>query len=414
MFGLPKPESLVPPVHPWERLPEEWVELMREWGEPKYRGEQIFRWLHQRGVFLPELMSDLPKTLQPRLREYLAAHTTPSLLAMDVAEEQLSEDGTKKLLVRFVDQRTAEAVLIPMPKTTATPREMGEGAHAPSYQGWGGDEDGEVDDGATDQRAEVRMIPVTQCISSQVGCAMGCGFCASGIAGLKRSLTAAEIVGQVLIGRSRTDEGMTLRNVVFMGMGEPLHNYDQVARALTLLVHPHGLGLSKRRVTVSTSGLVPEIDRLGRDFDGQVQLAISLHAVDDDRRSSIMPINKKYPIAELILAMKRYPMSKRRSITIEYTLIEGFNSTPQDARALARLLRGISAKVNVIPMNPIEGNPLQPPSWDKIDVFQNTLWDEGVPNFVRRRKGDDIAAACGQLALRGELRKVKLSLPTLS
>jgi 23S rRNA (adenine2503-C2)-methyltransferase len=171
------------------------------------------------------------------------------------------------------------------------------------------------------------------------------------------------------------------------------------------------MGLSKRRVTVSTSGLVPEIERLGRDFGGQVQLAISLHAVDDDRRSQIMPINRKYPLAELIAAMKRYPLPRRRRITIEYTLIDGFNATVADARALARLVRGIPVKVNLIPMNPIENTPLRAPPWEVVEAFQDALRAEGLPTFVRRRKGDDIAAACGQLALRGERKKVRVTLP---
>jgi 23S rRNA (adenine2503-C2)-methyltransferase len=218
-----------------------------------------------------------------------------------------------------------------------------------------------------------------------------------------------------MVGRSTlaaTDE--RVRNVVFMGMGEPLHNYDAVARALTLLVHPDGLGLSKRRVTVSTSGLVPEIDRLGRDFGGQVQLAISLHSPDDSKRSEIMPINRKYPLAELVESLRRYPLPKRRRITIEYTLIDGFNATVADARALARLMRGIPVKVNVIPMNPVADNPLGAPSWEVVDAFQDALRAQGVASFVRRRKGDDIAAACGQLALAGEKKKVRVPLPVTS
>jgi 23S rRNA (adenine2503-C2)-methyltransferase len=198
-----------------------------------------------------------------------------------------------------------------------------------------------------------------------------------------------------------------------MGMGEPLHNYAAVARALTLLTHPDGLGLSKRRVTVSTSGLVPEIDRLGRDFGGEVQLAVSLHAATDAQRSEIMPINKKHPLGELLEAMRRYPLPKRRRITIEYTLIRGFNASGADAKKLAEILRGLPVKVNLIPLNRVEGNPLEPPSWDEVDAFQAILRERGVANFVRRRKGDDIAAACGQLALRNEPKKIKVALPRI-
>jgi 23S rRNA (adenine2503-C2)-methyltransferase len=220
----------------------------------------------------------------------------------------------------------------------------------------------------------------------------------------------------VILGRrelAAADASARVRNVVFMGMGEPLANYAAVSRALVLLTHPDGIGLSRRRVTVSTSGLIPEIDRLGADFAGQVQLAVSLHAVTDEQRSSIMPINKKYPLAELLLAMKRYPLPKRRRITIEYTLIAGVNTDPKDAEKLAVLLRGIPSKVNLIPMNAIDENPLGAPGWAAVDAFQDVLRARGVPSFVRRRKGDDIAAACGQLALRGERKKIKVTLPTV-
>ncbi|AKF06711.1 23S rRNA (adenine(2503)-C(2))-methyltransferase RlmN [Sandaracinus amylolyticus] len=386
MSTLPRPE-LAPPAHPLERLPEEWAAVLESWGEPKYRGLQVFRWLHQRGVFDAEQMTDLPKSLRRKLAD---ESLVPPL---SIAQAHESEDGTRKLLVSLPDARTVETVLIPMKST-----QPGDG-YTP--------EDDSED-------VEPTSAWVTQCISSQVGCAMACTFCASGIAGFKRHLSAAEIVGQVLAGRDQLEaSGERVRNVVFMGMGEPLHNYAAVARALTLLCHPDGLGLSKRRVTVSTSGLVPEIDRLGTEFGGQVQLAISLHATSDERRSEVMPINKKYPLAELLAALKRYPLPKRRRITIEYTLIEGVNASTGDAKALAKLLRGIPVKVNLIPMNAVDDNPLRAPSWETVDAFQETLRGQGVPNFVRRRKGDDIAAACGQLALRGEKKKVRVPLPTV-
>ncbi|MDQ3035258.1 MAG: 23S rRNA (adenine(2503)-C(2))-methyltransferase RlmN [Myxococcota bacterium] len=389
MPATPFQPVLAPPAHAIERTPEEWAAVLEAWGEPKYRGMQVFRWIHQRGVFDAEQMTDLPKSLRGKLaEESLAPPASVALL-------HESEDGTRKMLVELADARTVESVLIPMQST-----QPGDG-YTPE------DDEGE-------REVEVISSWVTQCISSQVGCAMACVFCASGIAGLKRHLSAAEIVGQVLIGRQNTAPGERVRNVVFMGMGEPLHNYDAVARALTLLCHPEGIGLSKRRVTVSTSGLVAEIDRLGADFGGQVQLAISLHTPDDAKRSSIMPINRKYPLPTLIAALKRYPLPKRRRITIEYTLIEGFNASPADAKALAALLRGIPVKVNVIPMNAIDDNPLRAPSWAVVDQFQDALRAQGVPSFVRRRKGDDIAAACGQLALRGEKKKVRVPLPTLS
>ena len=357
--------------------------MLREWGEPAYRAAQVFSWIHQRGVLDPERMTNLPKRLRARLAEEgLAA-------PMEVSAEHTSEDGTKKLLLQMADGRTVEAVLIPKGSSGADDPLGGE----------------EIDDDTT--------RPVTQCISSQVGCAMACVFCASGMAGLKRHMSASEIFAQLLLGRPRVAEGDRLRNVVLMGMGEPLHNYDAVARALTLMFHPDGLGFGKRRVTLSTSGLVPEIDRLGRDFGGRVQLAISLHVPDDARRSELMPINRKYPLAQLMEAVRRYPLPPRRRITIEYTLVRGYNDALEDATKLARLLSGLRVKVNLIPMNPIPDNPLGPPSWDVVEAFHDRLWDASVPTFIRRKKGDDIAAACGQLALAGESKKVRVPIPVI-
>jgi 23S rRNA (adenine2503-C2)-methyltransferase len=393
----PLAPPLAPADHPLVRTPEEWALVLEGWGEPKYRGLQVFRWIHQRGVDDPEQMTDLPRSLRTKL-----AAEGPLVPTLSVASAHASEDGTKKLLLRMHDDRTVESVLIPMKSSKA------EGTFSAE------DADGEEPDAATE--APDRASWVTQCISSQVGCAMGCVFCASGVAGLKRHMTAAEIVSQVILGRRELaagDASARVRNVVFMGMGEPLANYAAVSRALVLLTHPEGIGLSRRRVTVSTSGLVPEIDRLGTEFGGQVQLAVSLHAVTDEKRSSIMPINKKYPLAELLLAMKRYPLPKRRRITIEYTLIAGVNTDPSDAERLAVLLKGIPSKVNLIPMNAIDENPLEAPGWDAIERFQDVLRQRGLPSFLRRRKGDDIAAACGQLALKGERRKIKVALPTI-
>jgi 23S rRNA (adenine2503-C2)-methyltransferase len=249
--------------------------------------------------------------------------------------------------------------------------------------------------------------PVTQCISTQVGCAMGCTFCASGVAGLKRNLGAHEIVAQVLEGRSRLSEGEALRNVVYMGMGEPLHNYEATARSLRLLLHPDGIGLSTRRVTVSTSGLVPEIRRLGEEFGGKVALAISLHSPDDAARSELMPINRKYPLAELVAALRAYPLPPRRRITIEYTLVAGKNDSLAEARALVRLLVGVPVKINLIPMNPIEASALGPPGEARVSAFQEALARAGLSCFVRKRRGDDVSAACGQLALLGAKPKVR-------
>jgi 23S rRNA (adenine2503-C2)-methyltransferase len=223
---------------------------------------------------------------------------------------------------------------------------------------------------------------------------MGCVFCASGVAGLKRHMRADEIIAQVLVGRSRLDPNERIRNVVLMGMGEPLHNYDSTVRALKLLTHPEGIALSTRKVTVSTSGLVPEI---------------ALHAADDETRSRLMPINKKYPLPVLMQALRDYPLPRRRRITIEYTLVAGKNDTVEEARKLTRLLRGLPVKVNLIPMNPIEASTLGPPNLAGVLAFQRILVDAGYSCFIRRRRGDDVSAACGQLALLGAKPKVRVN-----
>lgn len=376
-MAIPRP-TLAPPAHPLERLPEEWSDTLASWGEPAYRGKQVFDWIHRRGVFDPEAMTNLPKSLRGRL--------TDEGLGLPVALGTLhrAHDSTRKMLVRMDDGREVESVLIPMLER--------------------------LDPDASDEDALAERLPgdvVTQCISSQVGCAMGCVFCASGVAGLKRHLSAAEIVAQVLLGRTLLEGEERLRNVVLMGMGEPLHNYENVARALVLLTHPDGIGLSKRRVTLSTSGLVPQIDRLGREFDGQIALAISLHSVSDARRSEIMPINRKHGLSELMACLARYPMPKRRRITIEYTLIGGVNDSLEEADALVKLLSRVPAKVNLIPMNPISGSELAAPGEERVLAFQRRLFDRGLPAFIRKQRGAEVDAACGQLALHGAAPRKK-------
>jgi len=230
---------------------------------------------------------------------------------------------------------------------------------------------------------------------------MGCVFCASGVAGLKRHLSAGEIVSQLLAGRSLLTEREKLRSVVFMGMGEPLDNYDASARAIRLINHPEGLAIPMRRITVSTSGLVPEIDRLADDFHGHVSLAISLHSADNARRSALMPINRRHPLPSLMACLRRYPMLPGRRVTIEYTLLAGQNDRPEDARAMAGLLKGLRIKINLIPMNPIGHSQLGPPAMDRVLAFQQELTSRGHLCFVRRRRGDDVSAACGQLVLDG-------------
>lgn len=372
---------LQPAQHLAEHLPHEWEALLTAWGEPKYRALQIFRWIQQRGVLDPALMSDLPK----RLRDKLALEGLAPLATTD--ESHVSEDGTRKLVVRFHDDKLIETVLIPRGSVAA------EDIYAVND-----DEPGAPPPAASE---------LTQCVSSQVGCAMGCVFCASGIAGLKRQMSAAEIVSQVQLGRAALTDDARLAGVVFMGMGEPLANYDALVRAIVLLSHPDGLNMSLRRMTVSTSGLVPEIDRLARDFSGQVQLAVSVHASDTETRSRLMPINKKYPLAELLAAVRRYPIPRRRRLTIEYTLVKGMNDSQESAQRLAKLLEGLKAKVNLIPMNTVEATILTAPDDPTVDTFQRILRNAGIDTFLRRRKGDDIAAACGQLALKNTPRKVR-------
>jgi 23S rRNA (adenine2503-C2)-methyltransferase len=388
MHGVP-PRSPTPPL---ARTPEEWATHAPSVGGRSFHGKQIFRWLHGRGVLDAAKMTDLPATM----RQALATEGVAP--AAEIVTERRSVDDTRKLLLRLGDGATIETVLIPgvtkANKGGPSPAELDADASAAAD-----DEEEEV--------ASLDVVRVTQCISTQVGCAMGCVFCASGVAGLKRHLGPDEIALQVLIGRARLDPHEQLRNVVYMGMGEPLHNYEATARSLRLLTHPDGIALSSRRVTVSTSGLVPEIARLGEDFGGNIGLAISLHAADDETRTRLMPINKKYPLAMLMDALRAYPLPRRRRITIEYTLVAGKNDTSTEAKKLVKLLRGLPVKINLIPMNPIETSTLGPTGAGGVSSFQDILTDAGYSCFVRKRRGDDVDAACGQLALLGAKPKVR-------
>lgn len=375
---------------PIARTPEEWTAEMARLKERSFHGKQVFKWIHQRGVTDAAAMTDLPATLRAKLAE----EGLKSVL--EVVTERRAQDDTRKLLVAMGDGANVETVLIPR-----LPRRDSDDADAAAAVDDEEDPDGD---------GEGAPIPVTQCISTQVGCAMGCVFCASGVAGLKRHMRPDEIVAQVLVGRSRLDAREQLRNVVLMGMGEPLHNYDSTVRALRLLTHKEGIGLSPRKVTVSTSGLVPEIAKLGEDFKGQIGLAISLHAADDETRTRLMPINKKYPLAKLMEALRAYPLpNNRRKITIEYTLVAGKNDTLEEANKLVRLLRGLPVKINLIPMNPIEASSLGPTSMNGVHAFQRVLEDAGYDCFIRKRRGDDVSAACGQLALLGAKPKVRVN-----
>lgn len=376
-------------IHPVARLPEEWQAVMAALGERPYRAGQIFRAIHGRGVLEPGQMTDLSAPLRARLID--AGFTAPAR----VGDVHRAADGTRKLVLELGGGARVECVLIPMTGSAEPDADLGALAD---------DDDDEVEPEAETEEPRKR---ITLCVSTQFGCAMGCVFCASGQAGLLRGLGAAEIVAQVAIARQYLEPREYLRNLVFMGMGEPLHHYEETARAIRLITHPEGLNMGPRRITVSTVGLAAGIRRLGEDFDGKVGLAISLHAPDDATRDRIIPINRRYPLSELLEALRRYPLPRRRRITIEYTLIEGVNDSPEQARALLRTLRGLRVKVNLIAMNRIAASKLGAPSPARVEQFRSVLTDGGLSCFVRARRGDDVSAACGQLALSGDLTRAR-------
>jgi 23S rRNA (adenine2503-C2)-methyltransferase len=327
--------------------------------EPAYRAEQLFRWLHGPGAGGIGAVRSLDAAgSAPRaLREALLAEAPLRPLAVDVTQE--ASDGTRKFRFRTFDDRAVEAVLIP---------------------------DDKPDRGK-----------LTLCVSSQVGCALDCGFCATATLGFGRHLVAGEIVEQLYWAMELSGRRPT--NVVFMGMGEPLHNFDNVTRALTLLQHPWGAGLSPRRITVSTVGLVSGIDELAK-IQPSPNLAISLNATTDEVRDRLMPVNRRWNIAALLEAARRFPLAHRRRVTFEYVLLAGVNDTDADAARLGRLLRNMPCKVNLIPWNPVEGLPFRRPTAERIRTFQEAVRAAGLPVYIRSPRGDDVDAACGQLAAR--------------
>ena len=332
-------------------LPE--LELfMSDSGKERYRAVQIMKWIHQGLSNSFAGMTNLSKAL----REELSGKARIS--CPTVENVRTSEDGTSKFLVRLDDDSRIETVLIP-----------------------GEDHD-------------------TLCVSTQVGCAMGCRICRTATMGFIRNLSAGEIVSQLLTVRREVPESR-VSNIVFMGMGEPLANFEEAARAITVLTHPNGPQISWRRLTVSTSGLIPGIVKLGKTV--RAKLAVSLNAVTDDQRNAIMPINRKYPISELLEALKSYPLSRGDRITIEYVLIDGFNDSDADARQLIRLLNPIRAKVNLIPLNDEVSKEFRAPSPERVVRFQEILMSRSVLAIIRRSRGRDILAACGQLASPAEV-----------
>ena len=340
-------------------LPDELAAEFAAAGEPKYRASQVLDWVFQKRAQSYEAMTSLGKTLRARLAATHPLHT------MQVAKVQGSKDTTQKFLFRLHDGRYVESVLIPANR------------------------------GAFGDMSDRRTI----CVSSQVGCAYDCKFCASGLAGFTRNLRADEIVEQIL--QVEAHSGQQLDNIVFMGMGEPLANFTQLTRAIRIIQAPWGLGIGARHITVSTSGLAPQIKKLA-DFDIPVRLAISFHGATDEVRERIMPVNKKYPIAVLMEALAYWSAKRKQKITLEYILIEGVNDQPDHAAALARRAKAIQAKVNLIPYNTVEGLPWTRPSEEAQDAFLAVLDKSGIPATIRREKGHDIDAACGQLRLKEE------------
>lgn len=328
--------------------------LLEELGEKPFRAKQILKWIHHRGLYDFDEMSDISKSLRSRLKS-LGEIREPEIIS-----EHVSMDGTRKWLVKAKSGSAIETVFIP---------EQGRG---------------------------------TLCVSSQVGCALDCRFCSTGKQGFNSNLEAGEIIGQLRIAmraleKAYPDRDRVVTNVVMMGMGEPLLNFDNVTAAVDLMMDDLGYGISKRKVTISTAGVVPAIYRLAETTDAS--LAISLHAPNDALRDELVPINRKYPIAELLTACRRYAenFGENRTVTIEYTVMDNVNDQPEHAAELAELLRGFPCKINLIPFNPFPGTPYRRPSMIAVRAFQDRLVKAGFSVTVRTTRGQDIQAACGQL-----------------
>jgi 23S rRNA (adenine2503-C2)-methyltransferase len=330
--------------------------VLEQRGCERFHAKQLYRWVYKRGVVDPEKMTDLSKDLRALIA------TDFEVVTPKIVSDLRSSDGTRKFVLELADERRIEAVFIP-----DTPG-------------------------------------MTFCISTQVGCAMSCGFCLTGKMGLVRNLTAGEIAGEVRVLAAATNLLDHPFNIVLMGMGEPLHNYDHTMKALRILHNEHGLAVSPRRVTLSTVGVVPGLQRLAHE-PLMPNLAISLHATTDEQRTELVPPNRKWPLAEILETCRRFPLKKRSRITFEYVLLAGVNDTPEDARRLAKLLSGIKAKVNLIPLNPAPGISYERPSDERVDRFAQILADRYLTVSVRKSRGQDIRAACGQLIVEGGVKK---------
>jgi len=323
-------------------------EALARLGHPRFHGRQVFQWIHKRGVTDFTQMSDLARELRTQLAEHF------DILTPQVIRKERSVDGTTKLLLRLSDGRQIESVFIP---------------DTPSQ---------------------------TFCISTQVGCAMRCAFCLTGKMGIDRNLTAGEIAGQVRVLARELDMLDTRFNIVLMGMGEPLHNYDATMSALRILADDHGLAVNPRRVTLSTVGVLPALEKLATE-PVMPNLAISLHSTTEDQRDMLVPINRKYGLRELLDACRRFPVKRRERITFEYVMLKDVNDSPEDARRLVRLLHGIRGKVNLLPLNEAAGIPFERPSDATVDRFARIVSEHGLTVSVRKSRGRDIRAACGQL-----------------
>ena len=350
---------------------EELIRELAALGEPAYRADQVLSWIHKRRVVGIDSMTNLSRPLREKLAEKF------TLGALPLARQQGSRDTTRKFLWLLADGQFIESVLIP-----ASPALYGD-----------------------------RSDRHTLCVSTQVGCAYGCKFCASGLEGWKRNLTPAEIVDQILAVEriesrelrveGQKSESRIINNIVFMGMGEPFANYDNLMRAIRIITAPWGIGIGARKITVSTSGLVPQIQKFA-DEPQQIRLAISLHGATDEVRAQIMPVNRRWPLKELLAACDYYVKHKQRMLTFEYLLIEGINADPGQAERLAVIAKRLHAKVNLIPYNTVEGLPWKRPSDDSCAAFHRILRRHGVLATLRIEKGHDIDAACGQLRLQTE------------
>lgn len=331
---------------------EELAQVLSDWQQDRFRARQVFSWIYNKGAKDFEAMSDLPKDLRESLKEKFY------LYSIKLAKRLKSQDETEKLLFELKDNNLIEAVIIP-----------------------------------TQGR-------ITGCISSQAGCRFNCRFCASGSLGFKRNLTCAEIIEEVLVLKNNSQH-KKLTHLVFMGIGEPLDNYDNVIKAIRIINSKQALNIGARRITISSCGIIPGIKKLASE-GLQIELSISLHAADNKTRSQIMPVNKKYPIEDLINACREYVSKTKRQVTFEYVLIKNINSDLQSAKNLSKILQGFDCKVNLIPANSIIELNIEPPNKLEIIFFKNYLSKSGINVTLRKPRGQDIDAACGQLRLRYE------------